>query len=265
MEKEKPKDLNGYKEWLKKEHKIEISAQTETYYDSVTNIIKRDFEESNCWVALIDNLREFDSQYRLQKEGYSLLLTRDKPTLYIKPFKSFLGKTLRKNVLQNQNWPDEPDDGWIFPNNWYSRIDDIIRTLIVVKYFDGVEFMVEKMQSLYEQHGLPCVPFFEAKEEGYYAAHLYTKREFEIPRPTWDTERVTVSIEVQITTQVQEVIRKLLHKYYEERRERLRKEDIKWQWNYESDEFIANYLGHILHYVEGMIMEIRERQKEEIT
>ncbi|GAI51334.1 unnamed protein product [marine sediment metagenome] len=56
----------------------------------------------------------------------------------------------------------------------------------------------------------------------------------------------------------------MLHKYYEETRKRLEKEDIKWQWNYKSDEFVANYLGHILHYVEGMIMEIREKQKEEI-
>lgn len=266
MNNEKPKDLNGYKEWLKKDHKIEISAQTKTYYDSVTNIIKRDFEESNCWVALIDNLREFDSQYSLQKEGYSLLLTpRDKPTLYIKPFESFLGKTLRINILQNQNWPCEPEGGWILPNNWYSRINDIIRTLVVVKYLDGVEFMVEKIHSLYGQHGLPCIPYYEAKEEGYYAAHLYTRREFEVPGPKWDTEKIIVSIEIQITTQIQEAIRKLLHKYYEERRQGIVEEDIKWQWNYKSDEFDANYLGHILHYVEGKIMKIREKQKEEIT
>jgi hypothetical protein len=55
-----------------------------------------------------------------------------------------------------------------------------------------------------------------------------------------------------------------LHKYYEERRKRIKEENIKWQWNYKSDEFTVNYLGHILHYVEGMIMEVRETQKEEI-
>ena len=264
MNNEKPKDLTGYKEWLKKEHKIEISAQTETYYDSVTAKIKRDFENSDCWGALTDNLAEFDSQYYSQK-GYHLLLTDAKPELYIKPFESFLGKTLRKNVLQNQNWPAEPDDGWIFPNKWYSRIDDIIRTLIVVKYLDGVEFMVDKISSICRQHSMPCHSFFEAKEEGYYAAHFYAEREFEIPRPNWDTEKIIVSIEIQITTQLQEAIRELLHKYYEERRQGIGEEDIKWQWNYKSDEFVANYLGHILHYVEGMIMEIREKQKEEIT
>jgi hypothetical protein len=56
----------------------------------------------------------------------------------------------------------------------------------------------------------------------------------------------------------------LLHKYYEERRKKIGAEDVKWQWNYKTDEFVANYLGHILHYVEGMIMEIRDKQKEEM-
>ena len=27
-------------------------------------------------------------------------------------------------------------------------------------------------------------------------------------------------------------------------------------------EFAANYLGHVLHYVEGMIMDIREKQEK---
>ena len=79
---------------------------------------------------------------------------------------------------------------------------------------------------------------------------------------TWDTERIDVSIELQITTQLQEVIRKLLHSYYENVRKRAgEREDVKWQWNYKSEEFAANYLGHILHYIEGMIMEVRERQR----
>ena len=122
--------------------------------------------------------------------------------------------------------------------------------------------MIDKIKFICEQQSLPCQIFFEAREEGYYAAHLYTKQKFEIPKVTWDTEKVEISIEIQITTQLQEVIRKLLHKYYEERRKKVKKEDVKWQWNYKSDEFIANYLGHILHYIEGMIMEIRGKQKE---
>ncbi len=262
MNSEKPRNIDEYKDWLKKEHKVEISRKTETYYESVTSKIKLDFEKSSLWIQLTENLREYDGEYYVDT-GYHLLTPEFKPVLDIKPFDSFLLKTFRKNILENKCLPDEPEGGWILPANWYTKINDIIRTLFVVKYLDGVEFMTDKINSLCEQHSLECRVFLEAKEEGYYAAHLYTKQEFEIPRVTWDTEIVDVSIEVQITTQVQEVIRRLLHKYYEDKRKRpMAEKDIKWQWNYKSDEFVANYLGHVLHYVEGMIMEIREKQKE---
>jgi hypothetical protein len=58
---------------------------------------------------------------------------------------------------------------------------------------------------------------------------------------------------------LQEVLRKLLHKYYEEKRKREKREDISWQWDYKSEEFAVNYLGHILHYIEGLILEVRDR------
>jgi hypothetical protein len=96
---------------------------------------------------------------------------------------------------------------------------------------------------------------------GYYAVHLYTKDEFEITGPNWKTQRVICQVEIQITTQLQELIRTLLHKHYERRRLLSHKLDDIWQWNYKSDEFSTNYLGHILHYLEGMIMEIREKEK----
>ena len=67
-------------------------------------------------------------------------------------------------------------------------------------------------------------------------------------------------VEIQITTQLQEVIRRLLHKYYERQRSGRSTSDLKWQWDYKSDEFAANYLGHILHYVEGMIMDVRDKR-----
>lgn len=264
MTNKKPKDIDEYKKWLKEKHKIEISGKTQKYYESVASRIKQDLEKSDFWIQLTKNLREYDVEY-LVKTEYHLLTPILKPELHIKPFDSFLLKTFRKNIIENKRWPDEPKGGWVLPNDWYSRINDIIRTLFEVKYLDGVEFMISKVKSICEKYKMGCKVSLEATEVGYYAAHLYIRKKFEIPKVTWDTEWIDVSIEIQITTQIQEVIRKLLHKYYEDARKRLEKEDIKWQWNYENDEFVANYLGHILHYVEGMIMEIREKQKEKIT
>lgn len=262
MKNNKPQDVDQYKKWLEENHQVEISKKIINHYDSVTNKIKRDFEKSDFWTKLVESLEELDSEY-LMDTGYHLFAPGLNQELYIKPFDSFLLKTFRKNVLENKRWPNEPKDGWILPVNWYSRVNDIIRTLFEVKYLDGVEFIIGKLDSICKECGIECKNFFEATEEGYYAAHLYSRKEFEIPRMNWDTEKVYISVEIQITTQLQEVIRKLLHKYYEDRRKKIEREnDIKWQWNYKNDEFIANYLGHILHYVEGMIMEIREKQKE---
>jgi hypothetical protein len=258
---EKPKSIEEYKKWLSDVHKIEITGRDERYYEIVTTKIKIDFQKSALWQQLIKNLPEYNDEY-LIKTGYPLLREiRSSPEILIKPFASFFLKTYRKNVLDNKKWPSEPPDGWIFPSNWYSRVNDTVRTLIEVKYLDGVEFIVTKIKLLCDEYDIQFRQFWEAREEGYYAAHLYITQDFEIPRINWDTERVNVSAEIQITTQLQEVIRKLLHNYYEDRR-KISKGDVKWQWDYKSDEFAANYLGHILHYVEGMIMEIRDKQKE---
>lgn len=264
MNLKKPQNIDEYKKWLSAKHEVEVTSRTKTYYESVMNRVKINLEESDLWIQLIENLRDYEGEYLL-KSGYPLLIPRFEPELNIKPFDSFLLKTFRKNILQNKNWPDEPERGWILPNNWYTKINDLIRTLFVVKYLDGVEFLIDKIKSLCEHYDRECEIFLEAREEGYYAGHLYTKQKFEIPGVTWDTEKIDVTIEIQITTQLQEAIRKLLHKYYDDRRKRMKEESVKWQWNYKGDEFVANYLGHILHYVEGMIVEIRERQKEEAS
>jgi hypothetical protein len=260
MSNEKPENIDEYKNWLKEKHTIEITNRTEAHYYAVVNKIKSDFEKSKFWMQLNEQLTIYNQEYLL-KTSYSLFLPDLKCVLNIKPFESLLIKTYRKNIIENNKWPDEPENGWILPNNWYCRINDIIRTLLIVKYLDGMDFIINKINLHCEQFQKECETFYEAREEGYYAVHIYTKEEFEIPKVNWDTEIVKISIEIQITTQLQEVIRRLLHKYYEEKRKTVIKEqDTMWQWNYRSDEFIANYLGHILHYVEGMIVEIRDKQ-----
>ena len=259
---DKPANLDEYKEWLEKHHDVKFTDRIQTRYDSVTLKIKEDYERSTLWKEIAGNLSTYDQEY-LKDKGYPLFIPNFRPELSIKPFESFFLKTFRKNILDNKRYPEEPEGGWILPDNWFLKINDILRTLFVVKYLDGVEFMIKKVESVCEKQRKGCKVFLEAREEGYYAAHLYTKQECEIPRETWDTEIINVPLEIQVTTQLQEVIRILLHKYYRKRREKTDESHMKWQWDYTSDEFVANYLGHILHYVEGMIMEIREERKSD--
>jgi len=195
------------------------------------------------------------------KTGYYLFLNDELPEIIIKPFDSFFLKTFRKNILNNNNWPESPHNEWILPTNWFSQINDIVRTLFVVKYLDGVSYFVNGLSEICESLNLKYKVDYEAKEEGYYAAHFYVEIRSEIPKENWDTIFHNIIIEIQITTQLQEVIKKLLHTYYKKSRKLTNFNEKKdWQWDYKSDEFAANYLGHILHYVEGMIIDIRDKK-----
>lgn len=253
-----PRTVEQYCKWLAEEHHVSDLVHQRTYFESVATKVLTDFEKSQVWLELQRRLPDISGEYYLMAEYQLLIGPYELPPLVRKPFDSFLLKTFRKNILENRLWPEPPAGGWILPSNWFSMINDIVRTCFVVKYLDGVRFLTTKIQSLCEEQGLPCEAEYQAREEGYYAAHLYILREFEIPALTWDTVKVKVAIEVQITTQIQDLIKNLLHKHYESRRTKAVPDEMKWQWDYKSKEFATNYLGHILHYVEGMIMDVRE-------
>ena len=254
----KKPEYKDYINWLKKEHSINILEQ-ERLYSSISTKMKSDFVTSTFWKEFNENLSDYNDQYFLDNK-YDLLMHREiVPDILIKPFKSFLEKTYRKNILNNSNWPNEPDMGWLLPYKWYSQINDILRTIIIVKYLDGVEFIINKIDNLSRECGLNCKTHLESRIDGYYAAHIYLKNQFEIPIGI-KTEFINVSIEFQITTQLQEIIKQLLYSHYAKKR-KIKSVNDDWQWDYQSDEFLANNLGHILHYVEGMIMEVREKQR----
>lgn len=256
----KPATITDYLKWLKAELDVELTSRTKRYYETVTLKAANDFESSDIWTSLKSALNRLDQQYYL-KTGYYLFVGEKAPLLVTKPYDSMVEKSFRKNVRNNSDWPEPPCDGWVLPTNWLSRVNDVVRTCFVVKYLDGVNFLVKEIDSFANELNYSVRVDFEAKEEGYYAAHYYIKFTCEVPREDWDTYEEVISIELQITTQLQEVIRKLLHKYYEGQRiSSPNGNDVKWQWDYRSDEFAANYLGHILHYLEGMIMDVRDHR-----
>ena len=142
-------------------------------------------------------------------------------------------------------------------------IKDIVRTTFVVRYMDGVHELGLAIEGWAKESGLACESTLEATASGYFAGHVVVTRDFAVPSVGWEVEHRAVSVELQITTQVQEVIRTLLHRNYEI--DRLRPDDdSSWQWDPDSRAFAANYLGHILHYVEGRILNVRKLDREEV-
>lgn len=254
-----PKPTQGdYPRWLiGKCSKTDVNS-AQKRLETVSPKLLSDIKASEFWQRLMISLSEVEDRYT-SSCGYKLFARSERPGMVAKPYSSLLDKSYRKNILLNSDWPEPPEDGWITPVNWYGRINDIARTTVVVKYLDGVHVFAEHTRRLAHEFGHEFDVDYEARPEGYYAAHCYVSFNVDIPTLSWETEIVAARLEIQVTTQLQDVIRSLTHDYYERRRSNIPTSDVKWQWDYTCPEFVPNYLGHILHYVEGMIMDVRSR------
>lgn len=257
----KKPNFENYNKWLYDNHRISINESTKNLYSTTVESMKTSFEASDFWEYLEGNIATFQQQY-LVKTGYQLFAPYFKLETNSKPYNSFLLKTYRKNILNNKNWPNEPNCKWVFPDNWFSKTNDIIRFLFVAKYLDGTEFIKDVIYKYCQEKDIKPEIHYEVREEGYYSVHIYIPFEFEAPCLDWSTVIITTKIEIQIITQLQEVIRELLHKEYCKKRSKPKKSLKTWQWDYNSAAFSSNYLGHMLQYLEGNIIKIRNNEEE---
>jgi hypothetical protein len=179
----------------------------------------------------------------------------------MKSWTSFFEKSYRRNIRDNEQWPLPPDRGWVLPESWFNRIGDVVRTLVVVRYLDGMDEVAGAMSQLAQDTGLSASVGRVAKVEGYYATHADIAFSTRVPVGL-DVAVVPTSVEIQITTELQANIRDLAHGHYERRRMAEESDPKTWQWDYRGAEFSSNYLGHVLHYLEGMIMQLREGTDE---
>jgi ppGpp synthetase/RelA/SpoT-type nucleotidyltranferase len=257
----KKPDINQYSKWMESELSFNhLMTKEKMYYERVSIDIRNQFENSEYWKALTNNLSNYYDEYE-SIVHYPLFYNRiNVPYLLIKDYKSFVEKTYRKNIVSNNNWPSPPNGGWITPENWFSRINDIVRTKIVVNYIDGLDFLLLKMKLLATNVSLKIMDNKMNTPEGYYGVNTYLEGlEVNIPSRSIEIQNpIRIRIEIQLTTQFQDMMRGLLHPVYEESRI-MPKIDEDWEWKYNSDKFSTIYLARILHYSEGMIMNIREK------
>lgn len=247
-----------YGAWLKSEHDVNMRVE-EGRYESASLSALTTVQDSDFYKEYLRRRADINDRYERETSGYKLFASPIDEPLQRKSWSSFLEKTWRKNVVTNKSWPAPPEGGWYLPSNWFSRINDVVRASLVVKYLDGVSWLQEELREVAAVVGVQFSSNLEARDEGYYAAHTYTRHAVGIPERDWQLSQISLSFELQITTQLQEVIRKLTHREYEQRRTAFVDSPLAWQWDYSSPSFTPNYLGHILHYMEGLIMEVRER------
>lgn len=252
----KPPDLDAYADWLWHEHGVE-TALLESQYNRVSRSILNQFQTSRFWTATKVALPELISSYFLCT-GYRMASSDPMAGLQVKPWETFWLKTFRRNVVDNDEWPGPPPEGWWLPNTWFPLAKDVVRTRIVVRYLDAVVEVAQLLEGIARRMRHRYATDYEATDAGYYAAHFVIRRRLDIPALAYDTTRVVVPIEIQVTTEVKSVVQELLHKYYEEARQHQPADPEEARWNYASDAFRSSYVGHMAHYLEGIIMNLRE-------
>lgn len=256
---QKPSDEKEFVKWMEARFGIPNELAESNYNTNAINLLKS-FQECPFWVRVGELIKEWDIEYYKEK-GVHLMTSINLPEVIYKSYMSLINKVYRKDCLHNDSFPNEPEDGWIDPISWYDKIHDIIRTSFKVKYLDGVKFLVQKLSQVASDVGCDFHCIYEAHDDGYYAAHAAVVIDLSVVDLKWQSISHGIEVEIQITTELQGMIKNLLHKYYEENRKKIIPLDYKWQWDYHNEQFIPNYLGHIAHYLEGMIVEIRDKQK----
>lgn len=251
-----PPSLQSFPRWLKKNLKYD-TASGKIEYSAMAALLRNSFQESKFWSEFCANLRDYDEKYKLET-GYDLFFRLETPQLLLKSYDSFLNKIYRNIFIKKDSKISVADCEKIDSAQLYSSANDIVRTLVIVKYLDGVERIVGELDDLCSNHTVMSLKEFKCNDDGYYAAHFYVFHDVDYPTADGPVTRSSLSIEIQITTQLQEVLRKVLHKSYEQIRSVVKESSIPWQWRYKEDGFITNYLGHTLHNIEGLLMKVRK-------
>lgn len=192
----KPKNIEEFKAWMKGKFGFN-PVSCKLVYDSSILLAKGKFEQSLFWKAINSDWHNIADKYKIRFRCD--LFQGEVPQLYIKSLDSIINKAYRKDILKNKNFPEAPEGGWITPDNWYFRINDFIRTTIVVKYLDGVEFVENELKRIAQENECGFDSELEAKDEGYYADHTGIKIEL----PVLNTKNIMVkdvmNVEIQIT------------------------------------------------------------------
>lgn len=260
VEDNRPLSVEEYVEWAKKKLNVELSNKTERWYNSNARAIINTAQAHPFFAKLDEALLQDEEAYK-QAHSVGLMMRRELHLLQ-KPYSSMLDKSLRKNVLENPSFPKPPKDGWFVPETWFAQNNDIVRSTLVCKYIDGPKFLVSRFEERARVLGLSLRSKSQQNDDGYYAYHFYVRLPVELDWFDWRSKTESVEIEVQITTQLQEVLRALTHKLYEVRRLASASDPHSWKWEVMTKRFKAAFLGHTLHMLEAAIVELRDSKDE---
>lgn len=254
----KPKGIDDYVNWAKENLSAPFDDQKiKSVYETNMNNIFNSVSEHQFFVGFSNVSKAWQQEYE-QKTRTELFMDNVEPTLLIKPFESTVEKTYRVNVLWNRNFPKPPPKGWLDQYSIYTHLNDLVRGSLVCRFIDGPAFVADSIENYANELGLASRQYTQERDDGYYAYHVYVKFPVSIFNIDWETSEVSIEIEIQITTQLQEVLRSLTHKFYETQRLSSSNDRGKWKWDFSSSKFKVGYLSHTLHLLESIILESRD-------
>lgn len=255
---EKPSNFANYAQWICNELDLSRVALRRQYERRVSEM-RLAAADTDVWQALVSELPELDAQFD-QAHGRRLLMPSEPPELLEKPFESAFEKAYRIDCLGNDDWPDPPGgrEAWLQPSNYQAVVNDLVRTTIFVRFLDGAPFLAERLTEITREHGVVSAVEHRSDATGYYAIHLSIALETYVTGKSWESELVNFNVEIQIATMTQWVLRTLSHDLYARQRVSI-PDDDQWRWQPSGEPFQTSYLGHLLHYADGMMVELGKR------
>lgn len=250
--------MDEYIEWAKGNLDAPFDdPKIKSVYETNMNNIFNSVSEHQFFVGFSNVSKNWQKAYE-QNTKTELFMDNVEPALLIKPFESTVEKTYRINILWNRMFPEPPKKGWINQQSIYSQLNDLVRGSLVCRFIDGPAFVADSIENYANSLGLDSRQYTQERDDGYYAYHVYVKFPVTIFNLEWETSDVSIEIEIQITTQLQEVLRSLTHKFYETQRLSSSNDKGKWKWDFSSSKFKVGYLSHTLHLLESVILESRD-------
>ncbi|MBX4890653.1 hypothetical protein [Rhizobium bangladeshense] len=262
--------FEDYLRWAKETINFDIGDDHfSRRYSSNARLIKGEVETSESWSRFIDASKDISEKYKSDSTFKLFSSEHFLPDLTIKPFHSVVEKTYRINVLDNKNFPEPPfikltsQREWVTEDNLYRSINDIVRGRMICRYMDGPEYFCLALNDVLSK--LTVVDHHSMETElGYYSWHFGMRFDREIMKSNGEIRSEAVRIEVQISTQLQEIMNDLTHSFYENKRLGSKADGI-WKWRPGEPKFQGVYFGHTLHMIEGMLVQLKNQISQKGT
>lgn len=254
-----PRTLSEYCEWALRNLECDFNdPKSQRLYNTNVSHFYNVISEHEFFKRLPTEMERWEAAYTALTKS-NLFMDKSGPSLLQKSYYSAVDKSFRENVLRNKDFPAPPKKGWVTTENLHAYFNDLIRCSVVCKFIDGPGFVTDRLMDFAKGLALERRRYSQERDEGYYAYHFYVRFPVKLVNRDWHETESNIEAEIQVTTQLQEVLRTLTHGFYASTRLLASEDSSYWKWDFSSNRFRVSYLSHALHLLESIILESRDQ------